>query len=387
MQARAYRDRLTLAARLTLAGAFLAGGLAACGGYGGSNNYMGGGGGGITCGGTYGVTCPPPAVTLTAPAAGATVKGMVTLTATAMASSTYNLTITSVAFMVDATAVGTATTAPYSVSWDSTKVANGSHQITAKATDNAGDTATTTVAVNVTVGNAAIAVAMSPSQVFPVLDSKASGTARLMLQSETGAVSGQVALSGFTARAVTLNEGFAGSTGQTLIALEPGAAAGEWQVPAGALLTAQQRSALAQGRLYLVATSAAHPAGEVRGQIAPDNVQVTFSELAATPEAATLDGAFSGVAATTVDTQAGTLTVNVNSTGVEAATSATLDTGAAGAGATRIALTRDPADVNHWSKELARIGAADVDALEAGEGSVSVASQAAPGGALRGEIY
>lgn len=384
MQALRVRHRLTLTAWLTLAGTFMAGGLAACGGGYGSG---GGGGGGMTCGGTYGVVCPPPAATVTAPAANATVKATVALTATATASMTYNLTIASVAFMVDGTTVGTATMSPYTVNWDTTKVANGSHMITAVATDSAGDMGTSP-AVTVTVGNAgAMSVAMATSQMFPAPDSKASGMAHLIVQPETGAVSGQVALSGFSARSVTLNQGFAGATGEAVMALEPSTArADEWRLPAGALLTADQRNALAQGRLYLIATSAAHPAGEVRGQLAPDNIQVTFSDLAATPEAAVLGGGASGVAAVTVDTQARTVSVNVNSIGVEAATSAELDTGAAGADPARIALARDPADTSHFSSELARVGAADLDALEAGKGLVSVASQAAPGGALRGEI-
>lgn len=386
MQARAHWNRWTLGARLTLAGTFLAAGLAACGGYGGNSYSMGGGT--ASCGMGYANACPPPAVSITAPTAGMTVSGTVALTATATASATYMLTIASVQFFDGTTSVGTATTPAspntYTVNWNAAAATNGSHTLTAKATDSKGDS-TTSAAVMVTVTGGVFAAAMAPAQIFPAPGSKASGMARISVDSETGAVSGTVALSGFTARAVTVNQGFAGSTGAALIALEPGAAGGAgWRVPAGALLTAEQRVALTQGRLYVIATSAAHPAGEVRGQLAPENIQVTFSELSATPEAAALGGAASGVAATTVDTRAGTLTVNVNSSGVEAATSAVLDTGAAGA--TRLALTRDPADVNHWSKELARIGAGDLEALQSGKGSASVASQAAPGGAISGQI-
>src|SRR2546430_10158144 len=58
-------------------------------------------------------TCALPIFTLTAPASGATVSGTVALTATASASSTYGLTVTSVAFLIDGTAVGTVTSSPY----------------------------------------------------------------------------------------------------------------------------------------------------------------------------------------------------------------------------------------------------------------------------------
>ncbi|TLY93341.1 MAG: serine protease, partial [Gammaproteobacteria bacterium] len=111
--------------------------LSACGGgYGG-----GGSGGSMSCGGTYGPVCPPPTIMLSAPAAGATVSGTVALTATASASSTYALTVTSVEFLIDGMAVGTVTSSPYTYMWNSTTVTKGSHSLTAKVTDSAGDTA------------------------------------------------------------------------------------------------------------------------------------------------------------------------------------------------------------------------------------------------------
>jgi hypothetical protein len=269
------------AATLCAAGAFGAILTSCGGGYGGGG---GGGGGTATCGSGYANACPPPTVMLTAPASGAMVSATVTLTATASASSTYGLTISSVAFMVDGTVVGTASSSPYSVMWNSTSVANGSHSVTAKATDSRADTATSS-AVNITVQNTmAAGAAMTPGQMFPPPMSKASGMARLRVEQETGAVSGRVALSGMTASAVTIHEGFAGANGPALMRLTAGAA-DEWNVPADALLTAEQLAALSQGRLYVVAASADHPLGEIRGQILPENVVVTFSPLARSAEA------------------------------------------------------------------------------------------------------
>jgi hypothetical protein len=355
--------------------------LDACGGYGSS----GGGSGTTPCGGGY-APCPSPTVTLTAPAAGATVSGTVALTATASASSTYGLTITQVAFMVDGASVGTAMSSPYTINWDSTSVDNGKHSLTAVATDNMGGTATS-AAVSVTVQNPAGAAAnMDPSQIFPAPDSKASGRARLSVQADTGAASGAVTLQGFTATAVSINAGFAGSSGERLIALVPRAAAtgqgeGEWQLPAGALLTAEQLSALMQGRLYVVASSAAHPEGEVRGQLAPDNIKVIFSPLSAVPAAAELGITAHGVAATTVDTAAGTLTIHVNTSGVEDAMAAQ-----AGSAGVTLALVRDSVAMGHWSAELAHLSASDLAGVAAGRWSVNVATPTAPEGALRGEI-
>ena len=368
---------------MILAGALLAAALAACGGYGGSN-YGGGGGGGGGCGGAYQPMCPHPTVSITSPAANATVSGTVAITATAAAGAGYNLSLASVQFFVDGTSVGTAMTSPYTVNWDATKATNGSHSLTAKATDNMNDS-TTSAAVTVTVTGGVAAAAMSAAQVFPTPSSKAAGTARISVESGTGAVSGSVSLSGMTARAVTINQGFAGSTGEAVVTLAPRAGSTtEFVVPANTTLSAEQARAFAQGRLYVIASSAANPNGEIRGQLAPDSVRVTFSELGASPEAAALGMRASGVAATTVDTRAGTLTVHVNTAGVEDATAARVLGGAAGT--TLAELARSPVEMGHFSTELARLSAADVASFEAGKLSVSVAASATPAGALRGAI-
>ena len=92
---------------------------------------------------------PAPTVSLTAPAAGATVSGTVTLSATA----TDNVGVAGVQFLLDGANLGTEdTTAPYSVSWNTTTVANGTHTLTAVARDAAGNT-TTSATVTVTVAN------------------------------------------------------------------------------------------------------------------------------------------------------------------------------------------------------------------------------------------
>ena len=98
---------------------------------------------------TIGPDGTPPSVSVTAPSDGATVSGSVSLTATAA----DNRAVGSVQFKVDGNNVGNAdTSSPYSATWDATGVANGSHAISAVATDTAGN-ATTSATVNVTVDN------------------------------------------------------------------------------------------------------------------------------------------------------------------------------------------------------------------------------------------
>jgi hypothetical protein len=95
------------------------------------------------------VDTTPPTISLTAPANGATVSGTVSITATA----SDNVGVTGVQFEIDGANAGSlVTTAPYSYLWNTTTASNGSHVVTARAQDAAGNMATST-AVTVTVSN------------------------------------------------------------------------------------------------------------------------------------------------------------------------------------------------------------------------------------------
>jgi hypothetical protein len=356
--------------------------LSACGGgYGGGSSSGSGSNG---CGGAYGSACPAPTVTMTSP--GATVNRSVKLTASAAAMG--GASVTQVDFLIDGASVGTATAAPYTVSWDSTTVSDGNHTLTGKVTDSQSQTATSAAITVAVKNNPVFSVTLAGAQIFPAPSSSASGTANLTVKLGSGATSGKVTLSGVTATAVTINEAFAGTTGASLITLAVNAStAGEWDVPASALLTADQVTALLQGKLYVIATSAANPAGEIRGQITPDNVKVVFSALAGSQEVPPVTITASGVAAVTVDAAANTLTVHVNSTGVDDATAAEVESGAAGAsGAKLVALTKDSVNIGHWSMELATIAASDLGNFNANKLYVNVKTPADPNGALRGQI-
>ena len=86
-----------------------------------------------------------PTVSLTAPASGATASGTaVTISATAA----DNIAVAGVAFRVDGIMIGIEdTVSPYSVSWNTTGVTNGTHSVTATARDVAGNRATSTRSV------------------------------------------------------------------------------------------------------------------------------------------------------------------------------------------------------------------------------------------------
>jgi beta-glucanase (GH16 family) len=113
-----------------------------------------------------------PTVSLTAPTAGSTVSGSsVALSANA----SDNVGVSGVQFKVDGSNVGSQdTTSPYSVTWNSTGVANGSHTITAVASDAAGNS-TTSSSVSVTVSNAPDTTPPTVSLTAPTTGSTVSG--------------------------------------------------------------------------------------------------------------------------------------------------------------------------------------------------------------------
>jgi len=103
----------------------------------------------------------PPTVSITAPSAGATVSGTVTVTASA----SDNVGVAGVRFQLDGAPLGAeVTTAPYSVSWNTTTAAAGAHTLTAIARDAANNTATS-APVSVTVSNNVF----GPGDVFAAL--------------------------------------------------------------------------------------------------------------------------------------------------------------------------------------------------------------------------
>ncbi|HEX8433612.1 Ig-like domain-containing protein [Archangium sp.] len=121
-----------------------------------------------------------PMTALSAPAQNAQVRGSVPVSATA----SDNLGVVKVEFFADGTLLGTLTTAPYVVGWNSTGVADGVHTLITQAYDKAGNV-TTSAAVQVEVDNTLPDVALAS----PVPGTFLGGTAALeATASDSGSV-------------------------------------------------------------------------------------------------------------------------------------------------------------------------------------------------------
>src|SRR5882672_10888297 len=127
----------------------------------------------------------PPVVSITAPANNAAVSATITLTATA---TDPDSAVSLLQFLVDGTNTGAPlTSAPYSVSLDTTTLSNGTHTLTAVAQDPAGNQGTS-AAVTITVSNSAGAGATGPLRALasnPRYFTDGSGKAILLTGSQT----------------------------------------------------------------------------------------------------------------------------------------------------------------------------------------------------------
>jgi hypothetical protein len=102
-----------------------------------------------------------PSVALSAPASYTLLRGVVQVSATA----SDNLGVARVELYADGTLIGTDTSAPYEVSWDSTAVADGAHTFAASAYDHAGNGRSASLNVVVTTDNTPPEAALtSPAQ-------------------------------------------------------------------------------------------------------------------------------------------------------------------------------------------------------------------------------
>lgn len=123
----------------------------------GPNGEANGAYGRIDLGATPPVLGTPPAVTVTAPT------GSASGTVSVAASVVDTVAVTRVEFFVNGTSIGVASAAPYSVAWDTTKLADGPATLVARATD-ANRGVGTSASVTVTVANAPPAVKLSQLQ-------------------------------------------------------------------------------------------------------------------------------------------------------------------------------------------------------------------------------
>ena len=121
-----------------------------------------------------------PTISLSAPTSDATISGTASISATA----SDNVGVVGVQFKVDGNNVGSEdTSSPYSISWNTTTVSNGTHDITAIARDAGGNTATAAI-ITATVSNNVQAPPVAP----PITPPTPSSASDVSFEAESGTV-------------------------------------------------------------------------------------------------------------------------------------------------------------------------------------------------------
>ncbi|NRF66163.1 CHRD domain-containing protein [Aquincola sp. S2] len=210
--------------------------------------------------------------------------------------------------------------------------------------------------------------------------SGAKGSASLSLDRATRTLSATVSVDGATPTLAHIHVGAAGKAGAVVLPLALSASGAS--LAATVLSTAQLQS-LDAGDLYLNVHSAAHPGGEIRGQIGREVYSARLSGAQETaPVATTAHGSGRLVLNPVTRALSGELEVH----GL-AATAAHIHAGAVGSnGAVAIALV-DHGGHGHFEVPANTVlTPAQVDALRAGGLYFNVHSAANPGGEVRGQI-
>ena len=112
-----------------------------------------------------------------------------------------------------------------------------------------------------------VKVSLSGGQEVPAVTSGASGSGTITVNADK-TVSGKIMTQGITGVAAHIHEGEMGKNGPVAVPLAKDSN-GQWGVPAGAKLTDAQYAEFQKGGLYVNVHTAAHPDGEIRGQLNP----------------------------------------------------------------------------------------------------------------------
>lgn len=112
-----------------------------------------------------------------------------------------------------------------------------------------------------------IEISLDGSQEVPPVTTAAAGSATISVAYDKR-VSGTIATSGIDAKSAHIHTGELGVSGPIIIPFVK-TSENAWAIAEGAMLTDEQLENYKAGNLYINVHSAAHPAGEIRGQIKP----------------------------------------------------------------------------------------------------------------------
>lgn len=225
-------------------------------------------------------------------------------------------------------------------------------------------------------------------QVPTPINSVGSAVGFVTVNKTSGAVTANVIVDNLSdVTTAHIHSGFAGTNGGTVITLtEDSTISTLLSSTNGDTLDATNLSNFLSGKLYLNVHTSTNAAGDVRGQIVPDNIVVTRDELDGTqvaPSAVTTSA--TGIGYTTANKSDNSFYANVRNSGLTA-TAAHVHQGAVGAtGGIIVGLTMDATDTNFWSAS-STLSSSELDAFSSDEFYFNVHTAANAAGEIRSQI-
>ncbi len=223
-------------------------------------------------------------------------------------------------------------------------------------------------------------VTLSGAQENPAVTTAATGTGFIIVDADTGAVTGRVTTFGITGNVAHIHQGAVGGNFPVIVPFTQ-SSPGVWTAPEGSTMTADQVQAFRNGQLYFNVHTTANPGGEIRGQIGR---QVYYATLTGAQEVPPNASTATGTATFIFDPETRTMSGTVNTAGV-VGTASHIHIGAIGVAAgVAIPFTGGPST---WTMPSTVLTEAQVASLVAGNFYANVHSAAIPGGEIRGQLY
>jgi hypothetical protein len=222
-------------------------------------------------------------------------------------------------------------------------------------------------------------VVLTGAQVVPSATTASTGAGLITVDMDSGAVSGNITVFGFTGTDAHLYTGAVGANGAVAVALAE-SSPGTWSVVSGSMLTSDQMNAFNTGGLYVGISSAANPSGEIRGQVGR---LIYYASLGGSQEVPATTSTATGVGVYVLDPDTKTLSGSTTSTVTGVA--AHIHTGVVGAsGPVTLPFTGGPTT---WTLAPVVLTDAQLASLQTGGFYANVHSTASPGGEIRGQVY
>jgi len=241
--------------------------------------------------------------------------------------------------------------------------------------------------------NISIDIPLSGYEVSPAVNTAGVGQADITVNDQTGVLSGTLTVMGLQGAPTVahIHDGAAGTNGGVILALDSDINRPfVFTVPANTTLSAGDLAKLLGGQTYLQVHSAAHTAGEVRGQILPttSNISRVAVPLSGQEVSTAVNTAGTGKGVLLIDSSTGDVFGAVSTRNLQgAATAGHLHSGAPGTnGAVMVILSQDGNDSNLFTVPASTtLNATDLASLLAGNTYLQIHSAAHATGEVRGQ--